>query len=264
MYSIGYAGYYGISLLSGSYTVLFASLLAHAAQFAFLYFVEDPHIEKIYGGGGNRGNPSERELLRNYFRRDLVVFRNFDFFRSTDVFGLLIMAQTVVGSLLVLHYAPNPLPWLFFHAIVWRLLWTGGLGYMLHLQSTSSFWNRYWVKHGEGVAEGFAHWKSLYNLGMVQTYVTFWACAWGCYQFPGAADWMGGALLRHTLGALLVLLHVYAAVSIHETLGDFGWFFGDFFLPPKSGLKYSGIYRFLNSGLWKLWDSFPSVAFRGS
>lgn len=38
----GYAGYYGLSLISGSYAVLFASLAAHAAQFAFLVFFENP------------------------------------------------------------------------------------------------------------------------------------------------------------------------------------------------------------------------------
>ncbi|EDN10827.1 predicted protein [Histoplasma mississippiense (nom. inval.)] len=35
MYSVGYAGYYGISLMAASYKVLFISILAHAAQFAF-------------------------------------------------------------------------------------------------------------------------------------------------------------------------------------------------------------------------------------
>src|ERR1051326_2745155 len=48
MYSVGYAGYYGISLMAASYKVLFISILAHAAQFAFLVFVENPHIEKTY------------------------------------------------------------------------------------------------------------------------------------------------------------------------------------------------------------------------
>ncbi|KAK9430888.1 phospholipid methyltransferase-domain-containing protein [Lipomyces doorenjongii] len=48
MYSVGYAGYYGISLMASSYTLLFVSLAAHACQFAFLFIVENPHIAKTY------------------------------------------------------------------------------------------------------------------------------------------------------------------------------------------------------------------------
>lgn len=57
MYSVGYIGFYGTALIAKSYTVLFVSLLAHAAQFVFLYCVENPHIEKTYNilGPGKEG-----------------------------------------------------------------------------------------------------------------------------------------------------------------------------------------------------------------
>ena len=38
----GYAGFYGLSLIVGSYALLFVSMAAHAAQFAFLALFENP------------------------------------------------------------------------------------------------------------------------------------------------------------------------------------------------------------------------------
>jgi len=51
MYSVGYAGYYAMSLLTFSPAVLFVSLAAHAMQFGFLRYFEEGHIERVYGGG---------------------------------------------------------------------------------------------------------------------------------------------------------------------------------------------------------------------
>lgn len=51
MYSVGYAGYYAMSLLTFEPMVLFVSLGAHMMQFGFLTFFEEGHIERVYGGG---------------------------------------------------------------------------------------------------------------------------------------------------------------------------------------------------------------------
>lgn len=143
-------------------------------------------------------------MLRTYFRRDLVIFRNFDLFRSSDLFSFLILLQTILGSLVISHYSPPHYATIFFvlQALFWRLFHTYALGFVLYLQSTNGFWNRYWIKHGEGVAEGFKNWKSIFNMGMVMTYTSFWACVWQCYQMPwGIAEWTtGSVLLRHTIG----------------------------------------------------------------
>src|ERR1700709_1777836 len=68
MYSVGYAGYYGISMMAASYNVLFISIIAHAAQFVFLVYVENPHIEKTY----NPPPPRKREQHTNQSDIDLA------------------------------------------------------------------------------------------------------------------------------------------------------------------------------------------------
>lgn len=50
----------------------------------------------------------------------------------------------------------------------------------------------------------------------------------------------------------MIGLQIWTGWSIYEGLGEFGWFYGDFFILPKSGtftpsLTYAGIYRYLNN-----------------
>ena len=45
--SVGYAGFYGLSLIVGSYALLFVSMAAHAAQFAFLALFENPRTSML-------------------------------------------------------------------------------------------------------------------------------------------------------------------------------------------------------------------------
>ncbi|KAJ7658493.1 phospholipid methyltransferase-domain-containing protein [Mycena rosella] len=352
MYSVGYAGYYGLSLISGSYAVLFVSLAGHAAQFAFLVCFENPHIERMYGqrkaiakrtpvrprtraatgsstpstellppldlddytstpsvtegdtatetdletetetetelegeaakpAGRQRARPghqqqastssfslpetnplkkkkliSQHDLLTKYFRRDTVVLRNVDIFRANDATLLLIITYSLAISLLPRVSSRTALGLHFAHALAWCLFHCFGLGLLLRAQGESKFLVRHFMKNYHypandsyrgAIVEAFTNWKAIYNLSLCMSYVSFIGVVWQTYSIP--SDWtVGHELLRHTLGALLVGLHIWAALECFEVLGLFGWFFGDFFMEEfPAHLEYTGIYRYLNN-----------------
>lgn len=105
MYTIGYTFYYGCSLISQSYVVLYVSFFAHFCQMLFLVFVENPHIEKTYGGLVTPELDATQEMLAKsgYLRRDLIVFKNFNIFRSSDLFMAMIIAYNVAMYFLKLN-----------------------------------------------------------------------------------------------------------------------------------------------------------------
>lgn len=278
MYSIGYAGYYGISMMSASYPVLFISIIAHTAQFAFLVLVENPHIEKTYNP------PAPRKRGESYGQSDappsaepgtmdeaitaplqrgspvqthkLLGLQNFDLFRSTDYSTLLLLSYFVV---LTINTPQTPLCRFLFvaHALLWRLWYSVGLGIILAGQSNNKIWTRHFLKYGETSAEAWRQWKAMYHISHILFHASFIAACWKMYSVP--LDWgYGFSLLRHVIGASLVALQVWTAVSIYESLGEFGWFYGDFFFDQGAKLTYKSIYRFLNNperiigtaGLW--------------
>ena len=281
MYSVGYAGYYGISLMAASYNVLFISIIAHAAQFAFLVWVENPHIDKTYNAPPPRkrvmddsttpseevdsipaGHVNDAPPLASTNQpspvHNLLGLQNVDFYRITDTSVVLLQIYTFA---LAMSTPSTPLFQTLFviNAAAWRLWYSLGVGYLLNRQSTKKKWTRHFVKYGESTEEAWRQWKGIYHLSMTMCYASFAAAVWKMYSLP--PDWTyGTVLLKHILGTGLIALQIWTAVSIHDSLGEFGWFFGDFFFDQASKLTYSGIYRFLNNperviGLAGVWGA---------
>ncbi|KAJ5159727.1 Phosphatidylethanolamine N-methyltransferase [Penicillium canariense] len=301
MYSVGYAGYYGISLMAASYQVLFISIIAHAAQFAFLVLVENPHIDKTYNPPPPRKRPvcvdstsnlpsdtdtpsaptptaptptsptaptASDDLAPNasfsYSAKpppsvhNLLGLHNLDLYRTTDSSILLI--QLLVFAVTALTPSTLRYQLLFVaYAVVCRLWYSVGIGYLLNNQSNRKAWTRHFLKFGETPQEAWNQWKGTYHLSMIMCYSSFIAAAWKLYTFP--TDWgYGLVLFRHVLGAGLISLQIWTSVSIYDSLGEFGWFYGDFFFDESPKLTYDGIYRFLNNpervlGLAGVWGA---------
>jgi phosphatidylethanolamine N-methyltransferase len=274
MYSIGYAGYYGISMMAASYEVLFISIIAHMAQFAFLVTVENPHIEKTYNPPAPRKrtmsqvpNNSESDLLSDMAAENstltdgaaavpsqkdapapvhnLVGLSNMDFFRVPDVVVVLFPLYIAITTLTT----PSTSAWkagFFVHALAWRVWYHFGLGLVLDQQSKTKLWTRHFLKYGESAGEAWRQWKGLFHISMIMSNTTLIAACWKMYSLPD--DWNYGlVLLRHVIGGSLIALQLWTALSVYESLGEFGWFCGDFFFDHEAKLTYTSIYRFLNN-----------------
>lgn len=280
MYSLGYVGYYGISLLAGSYVVFYASLAAHFLQLAFLWLVESPHMDKIYGptGEGETGDgvAEEEGMLEPvppttvspasstsaatsapslyqgkepmfHYNRDMIVFWRFDGRRATDMMTLLFVAMAIL-----VHAMGVFAPWaVVIECLLWRGVFSGLLGWILAGEDREQAWTRHYLRWGYSAADAFGNWKALYNFALLMNYTMYGLAAWYTYQghLPGWTPW--GTLLRHTLGGLMIGLQAWTGWEIFAGLGEFGWFYGDFFIQPAAVKRgrpvYVGIYRYLNN-----------------
>ena len=244
MYTIGYAFMYGFALLSRSYMVLYVGLFGHACQMIFLVLVENPHIEKIYAGIQSTLTADDVARQRGYLRRDLIAFRNFSPYRASDIMLVIIIAQTIVCY----FWDLSLIQWSVL-IVIWRILHTVGLGAILHMQSTSDAMVTRFAARGWTREDAFDSWKKIYNLSAVMQWVCFVTAALAVYPLESWASWHL-CLSKHIMGLALIALNLWSVASQFETIGEFGWFFGDFFvvdtdIPLK--LSYQGVYRFLNN-----------------
>lgn len=252
MYSIGYLGYYGLSLMCGDYHVLLVSILGHLLQFLFLKYVESPHMELIYGNDvddASQINSHIDDLIakKNYdYSRPLINSAfwvvNFDKLRFTDYF--------TIGTSLVLiawFFIERPSSKLLFNlAFFTKLAFSIVVFSVLYLQSAQKWFTKLYLKNGYTQVYSYQQWQFIYNFSICLTY-TFLFIQTLSKLFDGET------YIEYTqfiFGLLLCGLQMWCNSEIRSAISDFGWFYGDFFLSnyiTSKNLTSQGIYRYLNN-----------------
>ncbi|KAG7663441.1 CHO2 [[Candida] subhashii] len=253
MYSVGYIGYYGFALIAKSYTVLAIAIFGHFLQMVFLYYIENPHIDKIYGPSKNEINLIKILKLKDLKNFDnlkpLVGLYNFNWLRASDVVNLILVGTYGVIIPVLSKSVTN----LFVLTIAMKLFESFSINILLVLQSHSKHFTKWCLANDIPVEKSLNNWAIMYNSLINVTYSSLFGLNLVYYLDPVQHkllfnDWF---YLRILLGITLMLTQTWINASIIDSIGYFGWFYGDFFIPKSQSisprLTKAGVYRYLNN-----------------
>lgn len=275
MYSVGYVGYYGFALIAKSYTVLTVALFGHFLQMIFLHYIENPHIDKIYGPSDNDTDVSKLiklKDLRNFDNaKPLVGLWNFNWLRSNDIINLiLITTYAVIIPLISSFVDPSVVVFrfnslhlnirnsLFVLTVAIKLFESFFINTLLLLQSYFKTFTKWYLSNNILVEKSLNNWSIIFNTLINLTYASFIGLnLFGILTLNVFASpdlfFTEYLSLRIFVGLLMIVTQIWINASIIDLIGYFGWFYGDFFipksslLPQRSNLTKAGIYRYLNN-----------------
>ena len=283
MYTIGYVLLYGLALIAASYTLFVVAALGHACQMLFLFIVEEPHMEKIYGSddtvmhhnhrwlpkslrinrvgaGASTSNDKDGEdeeqhdgMCEDDGVQPILGMETLGVVLSSPISALLALATIWHVVVLCLNFFEEDTSLLWYESM-WATCTVCVIeGLVLHFQSQRDGWvrivGRLYSTDKRGRA--FLLWRAVCIL------LQFWrlACylllvASSCLQGGAWTEWnsqVGAQLLLFTVGVSLKLY--YNRWSLN-TFGDFGIAYGDFFVYKEDqghrlNLESGGFLRYM-------------------
>lgn len=264
MYSVGYIGYYGFAMIAKSYTVLICAVFGHFLQMVFLHYIENPHIDKIYGPSAYQNSLVEVIKLKDLTNFDnskpLVGLANFNMWRASDFINLInVFTYAVLIPLLASLAGSNVGPVgkvLFYLTVMIKAVECVSINVVLALQSKYKLYTKWFLSNNIPISKSLNNFAVLYNSMINLTYASFFGM--NLYR---VSNWetlcslisSNHFFLRLFLGILLIVTQVWINASIIDLIGYFGWFYGDFFfpksslMPQRAHLTKAGIYRYLNN-----------------
>ncbi|KAI5966837.1 CHO2 [Candida pseudojiufengensis] len=253
MYSVGYIGYYGFALIAKSYIVLAIAIFGHFLQMIFLHYIENPHIDKIYGPSKNEINLVKILKLKDLKNFDnlspLVGLYNFNIMRASDFLNLVLV---VTYGIIIPILSKNSYKSFFILTIATKLLESISISLLLILQSYSKFFTKWCLSNDIPVEKSLNNWAIFYNTLINLTYSSLFGLNFINFLQGSIENFYKDLFyLRLFLGSLLIITQIWINSSIIDSIGYFGWFYGDFFIPKSKSftnhLTKAGVYRYLNN-----------------
>lgn len=275
MYTVGYAPYYGASLYTRSHALFATSLIAHVLQLLFLVFVEEPHIQRIYGNKDSEVSKEESKGL------DLTPSETVDQVEDVKLAQPSIDAKVPTtnkdlntGSIHTSQPFTSHIPYpvivelassLVIFGTVMKIVQTSvylALSILLICrcahwyvcakalqkspQSSDNGWMSYFLARGYSRETAYNYWQYFYLISYITNHMLFFFVA---IAYPAGGTGISRSfskMLSALLGGgSLIAISMISLTSGWEKLGGYGFFYGDCFTtPPELLLTNEGPFRY--------------------
>jgi phospholipid N-methyltransferase len=137
-----------------------------------------------------------------------------------------------------------------YNAVFWRMVYFL-VKYPVLMKQRSGWWTNIFVERGQSAEDGFFSWMRILVIFEALSHTSVVVAAFRVFWIPDTISTF--YMLRIGFAFLLGFIAICTMLNCFAELGEFGWYYGDFFLKTMdgpecpSGLTYHGIYKYFNN-----------------